>query len=231
MHLLIKSGKGKEVFSAPGLRYIREKQIELMLNRGLDLDVYSRAIAWGNLMEKIVWMHHFPDWDLISNDYRAHWSDEFFDHWSGIPDLETLGKIAEIKCYQLKNFAQYSYVLMQQDIQLLRNEFPQEYWQLVSNAIINRVDTVMAISYMPTKDELESIIDAVENTGLLEKFEFDPWQYRWLTEEPLDNLPYLPEGSRFNNVTTFEFVVPPEDKLLLTERVRTAIKFLDSKLY
>lgn len=220
--LLPKSAKN--IFAAPGLTYIQEKRLEGKLGRQIDLDVYSRAMAWGNLMEKIVWMNYFDNYTLISNDYRFH--PDLGDYWSGIPDMEFPGEIAEIKCYQMKKFAQYSDCLMSKNIEQLRNDFPQEYWQIVSNAIINDVPKGTAISYMPYRDELKDIIDAVENSGLLEQFEFNPWEFRWMVEEDLSNLCWIDKGGYFQNVTSFTFEVPKSDKEFLTERVKLAIEEL-----
>ena len=227
IHKLIKSGRGKnDIFSAPGLTYIQEKNIEKKLGRSLGTDPQTKPILWGALMEKIVHQTYLSDsYTLISNDYRFH--PTLGKYWSGIPDMEAPGEIAEIKCYQLKNFALYSECLMQKDIVCLRENFPQEYWQMVSNAIINNVPKATAVSYMPYKDELEEIRDAIENTGLLEKYEFNPWQFRYMVEDEIDYLPFIEKGGYFQNVTLFSFVVPEEDKKLLTERVKLAIELID----
>lgn len=230
IHKLVKKGQKGAEFSAPGLTYIKEKRMEKLLGRSADdIEVYSRAIAWGNIMEKFAWLNHFKDWSLISNDYRFHPS--LGDVWSGIPDLEKPHFIGEIKCYQLKKFALYSDCLMRCNISgshiELKNEFPQEYWQIVSNAVINNVEYGVAISFMPYREELKLIQEAIEETDILDKFDFDPWKYRFLTELDVDELPYIEKGGYFKNVTTYSFVVPEEDKKLLYDRVITAKEYLE----
>ena len=52
---LIKTGRGKnDIFSVPGLNYIEEKTLERKLGRSMSTNTYSRDMAWGHLMEKIV---------------------------------------------------------------------------------------------------------------------------------------------------------------------------------
>jgi hypothetical protein len=226
IHVLVNSGRGN-IFSAPALAYINDKRLERKLQRSLGGTAGSMATRWGNLMEKVVWEYHYPHMDLISKDYRFHPSEEFSGVWSGIPDLELKGQeIGEIKCYQLKKFAEYGICLMQKNIELFKSEFPQEYWQIVSNTIINKVKIGSAISFMPYRDELETIIYEVENSDMLDKWGFKPWEYRFLVEDSIDGLPYIEHGGYFNHIIEFKFEVPQADKDFLEERVRLAKKLL-----
>ncbi len=223
---LIKSGRGND-FSIPGMTYIKEKQIELKLGRCLSLNEYSQAISWGHLMEKVLYEKLQMPLRLIHEETRLHPEKEFKDYWSGTPDFEIPEVlITEAKCFQLKNFALYSDMLMKQDIELFKIEFPKEYWQIVSNCIINNVPIGDAISFMPYKEDLQKIREEIEDSNFLEMYDFDPWKFRFIVEKPIEDLPYVEKGGYFKNITRFRFTVPQEDKEYLTERVREAKKLL-----
>jgi len=225
IHCLVKKGTSVG-FSAAGLTYIKNKALEYKLGRSMDTFAYSQAIAWGNIMEKLLYEIHLKDMDdysLISSDYRLHPDPELSAHWSGVPDLEITGKlVSEIKCYQLEKFAKYADCLMKKSVDLLRCDFDQEYWQIVSNACINGVTQGEAVVYMPYREELEKIQDIIENTDLLERYSFEPWQFRFITERHVEDLPYIELGGYFNNVTRFRFDIPKKDIELLTSRVKEA---------
>lgn len=229
---LIKSGRGAD-FSAPGLTYISEKRIERLLQRSLGAgQINSVAIKWGNMMEKILWEFHLEQdgYELVSQNSLFHPDPVLAEVWSGMPDLvnKEQDEIGEVKCYQLKKFAEYAICLMQKDIDLFRENFPQEYWQIVSNSILTGHKYGSAIAFMPYRRELELIINEIENTDILEKYGFKPWEYRFLVEDNIDDLPYIEIGGHFKNIVSFRFEVPESDKNLLTERVLLAKKILES---
>jgi hypothetical protein len=221
---LIKTKPGG--FQAPGLTYIQEKQIEQRLGSTLEGEAYSRAMAWGNFMERIV-QHNLIKQDLgyklCSDSTKVHDSKEFID-WSGTSDVEyykgsKLVRIAEIKCYQKKKFALYTDCILKQDIEALKTDFPYEYWQIVSNCILNKVTTGEAISFMPFESEAEFI----KNEASLYEGS-DMWKYRFIFEEDITNLPFLKDGGYYNNINQFIFDVPKEDIKHLTSQVKEAIK-------
>lgn len=207
-----KTGKG---IGAPGLTYIEEKRMEMRLGRSVNVEAYSKEMAWGHLMEQRVFEMLPFGYELTSDRTAKH---PGIAGWAGSPDLVMPGvKIGEIKCYWPKNFCQYADVLMKQDVALLREECPEEYWQMVSNAIIYEVDRAEAILYMPYLSELEAVREMAENYD-----GEDLWQYRFIAESPSSWLPYLPDGGYYKNLVTFEFEVPQEDKDVLTARVLMA---------
>jgi len=219
IYKLIKTGtKGKE-FSAPGLTYIQEKQIELRLQRSITTDSHSNAMAWGTFMEQYVFSLIGIEYKITSNVTDVH---PTIKGWSGSKDLIQEGvKISDIKCYQPKNFALYADALASKDLERIKAEFPKEYWQLVSNAIINEVPKAEAILFMPYESELEEIkAMALAYEGA------DMWKYRFIYESDKSALPYIPDGGHYSNLNTFEFEVPQSDIDLLTERVELAIKYL-----
>ena len=220
IYKLCTSNRKGDSFGAPGLTYIKEKRIEKGLGRSLDTGAYSRSIAWGNFMEQRVF-------DLIGFEHKMR-SDETVHHpniegWAGSPDtIVPKVKVSDIKCYEPKNFALYAECLEKQDPELFKKDFAKEYWQLVSNAIINEVPKAEAILYMPYKSELEEIQEMAANYDGL-----DMWKYRFIYESEWWELSVLPDDSYYKNLNSFEFEVPKDDIDFLTERVELAIKMRD----
>jgi hypothetical protein len=215
-----KSGKG---FGTPALGYIEEKKIERRLGRSITTDTYSRDMAWGLFLEQRVFSLLPEGYSLESQTTDIH---PTIDCWAGSKDLIVKGvKVSDIKCYQPKNFAQYSDAIISADLNVLKDNFPKEYWQLVSNAIINEVPKAEAICYMPYKSEIPFIQEMAYNY----KDELTQWKYRFIYESQAPNyveLAYLPDGCSYKNLNIFEFTVPQEDIDLLTEKVLLAKTFL-----
>lgn len=226
VHLLMKKGRGSAEFSAPALTYISEKRMEAKLGRSIDSFADSQPIRWGRIMEHFAMRHiSSNDYSMTSNDYRVH--DAL--PWAGSADLvgeNGNDSIGEIKSYQLKNFAAYSDCLMSRDVERLKKEFPQEYWQIVSNSILYNTALGEAISYMPYYEELEAISDELENTDFLEMKNFEAWKYRFIVESPMEELPYIEQGNYFRNITRFAFIVPNHDKAALVKRITDASELL-----
>lgn len=219
-------------FNSAGLTYIEEKNLERKLGRGMSLNVYSRAIAWGHLMERVCYEKLEMYYDLVSNETISHHDPEFADIWRGSPDY-IVGKqaISEQKSYQLKNFALYSDCLMKKDVHLFKEEFAQEYWQIVSNCCINNLDVGEAISFMPYKTTLEQLRINMNATDILDQWGYgeELWKYRFIHESDIRDLPYIKEGGYFKEITKFRFVIPDEDKIELADRVREASKLINIK--
>jgi len=223
-HKLIKPGRGKDKeFSAPGLTYIQEKQIERRINSCLDADgAYSQGMAWGNFCEMVIY-------SLLGIEYQIS-SKETFKHpkhgeiWAGSPDLIIENVlIGEIKCYQKKKFALYTDLLtkpltenysLEDKLNDFKKDFAQEYWQIVSNASILGVTQGEAITYMPYESEHSNIVDIAESIDGAEQ-----WKYRFIAEKPIEHLPFLPDGGHYENVNKFRFDIPAEDLQLLEDRV------------
>lgn len=229
IHNLMTLNRKKDGFGAPALNYINEKNIEWKLGRNIRSSAGSQAAYWGYIMEKACY-------ELLPLEYKLV-SDVNFEHptmpeyWSGSPDLMIGGDgkiavIAEIKSYQMKKYAQYTDMLMLGDIDIFRKNFAQEYWQIVSNVIINNADYGEAISFMPTKRDLLRIRDDIENGDMLERYGYEPWHYRFIVEKKITDLAYIPDNGYYNNITKFRFVVPEADKELLTSKVQEAKQLL-----
>jgi len=220
IHKLMTTAKNGIDFGAPALTYIAEKNLERKLGRSLDTEVSTRAITWGNFLEERV--HGLVDFDyqLVSKQTFTH---PTIPYWAGSPDLiAPKKKVGEIKCYQPKKFAQYSDALLSKDIERIRKDFNEEYWQVVSNCIIQGLPNAELICYMPYKSELEDIRDAAANYDA-----FDQFKYKFIVDAEDSELAYLPDGGYYKNINRFEFEVPQGDKDLLTANVLRAGSMLD----
>lgn len=229
VHKLVKKG-GYQGFLKSGETYIKEKSLEYFLGKSIDKDFYSQDASWGVLMEYFVY-EKLKDIDpnyIHTHNRRKH---ETLD-WSGVPDFEIPDAlVSETKSYQLKKFSEYSLCLMQKNIELLKSDFPAEYWQIVSNSVINHTEWGEAISYAPTIDDLKEIAYRIEETNFLEQNKLIPWKYRFIVEkvdlELFDELACIPNDSKIPSLTRFDFKVPQADKDLLIERVTLAQKVKD----
>lgn len=192
--------------------YLTEKAIERRMQSSLDIGGHSQSIAWGNFMEFVVFSELGLEYQITSNTTVVH---PEFDFWAGSCDLLVPGKkIAEIKCYQKKNFALYTDCLLKKDIELFKKDFPSEYWQIVSNAIINKVDIGEGITYMPYESQHEELRDMAANYD-----GSDQWKYRFIAESPKEHLPLLKDGGHYKSINKFEFEIPKEDIQELTNAV------------
>jgi len=219
--LLLKDRSGKG-FGAPALGYIEEKNIERRLGRSIATDSYSRDMAWGLFLEERVFDLLPFGYSLESQTTDMH---PTIDCWAGSKDLIVEGvKVSDIKCYQPKNFAQYSDAINEGDLDKFKENFPKEYWQLVSNAIINEVPKAEAICYMPYKSEILVLQEMASNYE-------DPYmqhKYKFIFDsiDPYPDLAHLPDGGYYKNLNIFEFTVPQDDIDLLTEKVLLARELL-----
>lgn len=201
--------------------YIQNKKIERRLQRSLELDKYSPAAAWGTFMQYRVF-DLMPDFEYQLNSKNTTRQHPQIKCWVGTEDLLNPNKkVGEIKCYEPKNFALYTDALLKKDIEYLRKECAEEYWQIVSNAIINNVQIGEGICYMPYKSELPAIREMVENYD-----GGDMWKYRFIYEKQDIELPHLPDNGYYKNLNSFEFEIPKEDIELLTNAVLKAEKEL-----
>jgi len=217
---LVKKGRSED-FDSKGLKYIQEKAHECRFETTLDTAPYNEAMAWGNLMEQYVYDQlgyniEGVDYELASKDTLIHPDHDF---WSGTPDLVkyfngNLKSISEIKCYQKRKFGLYVDCMAKKDVELFKKEYPQEYWQIVSNACIMGVDYGEVLAFMPYKSQIDDIRDIVNN------MQGDaPWKYRFILEKDVNDLPFLPDDGYYDSVNMFEFEIPFSDKILLTNRV------------
>lgn len=190
--------------------YLQEKNLERKLNGSIETESYTQSMAWGNFLEQRVHELLGMDYLICSSETNLH---PKYNFWAGSKDFIVEGvKISELKCYQVKNFALYTDALMTRDVEYIKAEFPKEYWQAVSNAIINEVPKAELITYCPYESELDEIIQMA-----IDYSDHDAWKYRFIYENK--NLPCIKDGGYFTNLNRFEFTVPKEHIDFLTEKV------------
>lgn len=210
------TGKGENGFGAAAITYIKEKNLERKLGRSIKTETYAKAMAWGNLIERFVFEEKLGlEYEIHSKTTDVH---PTINYWAGSKDLIVRGiKVGEIKCYEPKNFAIYTDALLTGDVEIIKKECPEEYWQIVSNAIINQVPKGEAITYIPYRKELPLIREYASNYDGA-----DQWKYRFIAEADEDALAYIPDNGYYKDLNRFEFEIPQKDIDLLTENVKKA---------
>jgi hypothetical protein len=221
---LVGFDRTKKEPSAAFYTYVEEKIYERALKRSLDLGAYGRSMAWGKFLENRVHALLGLEYQLISSKSFVH---PKFDFWAGSPDMIVPSKkVSEIKCYEPKKFCSYVSSLLTKDTEIIKTNHPQEYWQIVSNCCILGYPTGEAVVYMPYESELEEIIEMAENPEYINQIGMQPWEVRFITESSASNLATLPDNARFLNLNKFEFSIPAEDIIFLTQRMIKAGKLL-----
>ena len=121
----------------------------------------------------------------------------------------------------MKSFVELFDICQSGDIENFKSENPEYYWQLVSNSILTGKPYAELIVFCPKHETLPTIIYLAEN------MEVDQNKYYWLQFAQFNELPYLPEGTtEFTEITKFRFLVPDQDKQLLTEKIENALKLI-----
>jgi len=222
IYKLMSSGNQEFGFGKPAITYIQEKKIERRLKRSISVEKHSRSMSWGKFLEGRVFNLIGLEYDIQSKSTDEH---PTIKGWTGSKDLIIDGQVVgDIKCFEPKNFALYTDMILAKDVNRFKKEFPAEYWQLISNALINQVKKVEAISYMPFASELVTIREMADE---YEDENGNDWKVRWIADAPNAELPYLPDGGYYNNLNKFRFDVSLEDEALLTDRVMKAIQILE----
>ena len=216
-------------FSSLGLTYIQEKSIERKIGKSIDGNVYNQAAYWGLAMELILFNLLGYKYSLSSQETSVHPEYKF---WAGSCDALILDResgsteaVVEIKSYGLKKFSLYSDCLLKKDVSLFREEFPSEYWQIVSNCIIHDADIGEAICFAPydsQMDEIRGYITDMDGDSL--------WKYRFIVEKENYELSCIPDDGFYKSINKFLFLIPEEDKQFLTQRVLEANKLLEESL-
>lgn len=198
----------------PQATYLEELKIARRMNCRISQETSARPTTWGKLVEKRVFDLLPIDYKLTSKDFIQHTEIEY---WGGSPDGVSKDCVFDIKCpYTRKSFAQMYEMMESDDVGLFKKEFPEYYWQLVSNAILTEKQFAELIIYLPYENELQDVRDlAVKNTDIeLETKLF------WIANSIDEDLPHQPNDSGYINLKTFRFEVPNIDKLFLIERIK-----------
>lgn len=202
--------------------YIAEKNIERKMKRCLSTEVNTRSTLWGKFLEYRVNDMLHTNYILTSDLTITH---PIIKHWVGSPDfLNNIESVnPELKCYQPKAFGEYVDMLesTKGDTEIFKNSHPEEYWQLVGNAILTDSKYIEAIAYMPYESELTEIRMEAENWD-----GEDQYKYRFIYECDKTELAYLPNDSGYKNLNIFRFELNQNDVKLLTDKVIECGKLL-----
>jgi hypothetical protein len=219
-----KTCKDPSLFLESGKTYIKQKAQERKRKRSMSMDQYSRSTVWGNLMERRMF-------DIIGIEYKDS-ADITYDHpdfpnnWAGSVDLIVPKiKVAEVKAYEPIKFCDYADCLISQDLERLKNDFTQEYWQIVSNACIHKVDIGEVILYQPYDNEAALIAEMINMMDEPMQIKYQ-YFYMQIINHDLYKMPFQPDDSDYPNIVAWEFEIPTEDKQYLTSRVIEASKIL-----
>ena len=222
---LMTDGRGENGLGAPAITYIEEKRAERCLGRSIDLGAHSPALVWGKVMEVVGFEQEMGlDYSLCSTETITH---PKYNFWSGSPDARTVNKAVEMKCFYPKAYYELSRDLMLEDLQKIKANHKEIYWQVLSNAILLGLNKAEIIAFTPTEKQLIEVREKLLNTDFaMEKLGMKDWQVRWIYEKELYELPYIPGKIQWPNCVKFEFDVPTEDVIALTKRVLLAEKML-----
>jgi hypothetical protein len=215
----LKSGEPDKAFYT----YATEKMYERKLGRALSMSVTTNSMTWGLFLEPFVF-------DRLPLNYRIT-SQSTFIHplengLAGTPDFFVEGeKVAELKCYEPKNFVSYALALESKDIERIKSEHEKEYWQIVSNAVIMGVPKGEAILFMPEENDMEEIRAKASDPNYFENLGFQSWQLSFFQKKNSE-LAVMPKGSFLASLNIFEFEIPKKDAELLIERVQLAEKYI-----
>jgi len=211
---LMKNGRGVNGLGEKALTYISEKNLERRLGLSLKQDVHTRPIAWGNLCEMYVHENKLGiEFESVGKLTLQHPTIAF---WKGSPDFICKSKqiICEAKAYERKRFAEYADSIMSNDVSQLRENHEEEYWQLVSNAIILGYNKIQPLLFIPYKSELPKIREFAANIDTA-----DQWKYKYIADADDSELPYILDKGYYENVVKAVFEIPSEDIKALTDRV------------
>ena len=212
MSKVMSNGKSEAGTGAPFYSYLEEKRFERELNRSLNTDHSVRPTSWGHALEGYVYEKFFQDayW-LVSNKTVVHESGLF----AGSPDLVNDTTVGDIKCpWTLLSFMKTREAL-NAGVETLKIEFPEHFWQLVSNAILLDKNEAELIVFCPSKIELNAIREYVDGIDDINVF-----KYKFIVDLSDEELPYIPETSKVGNWIALKFEVKQEWKDQLMERVK-----------
>lgn len=228
--VIAKKGRGAFGFGDAGITYLNKKRAERFLGRSTDTGQYAKQLYWGKCLEYVAFEKKVPrEYDVISKETVVH---PDYSFWSGSPDFEVPGlKVAEIKCYYPDNFFAYSEAIQLRNVDNLRENFPEEYWQIVSNAILLGYDYGVAMAYMPTLEDLKALRHRISETDFIRN-QFpgeEEWKFKFISEDDIETLPWIAPESNWPDYHEFEFFIPSADIVYITKRFLDAEKYISGQ--
>lgn len=222
----------KDGFGAPALTYIEEKRAERTLGRSIDLGKQSQSTIWGHVMEYYCNKFHLGiEYTFGTKETDVHPKYKF---WSGSKDYVKNDTAGDIKCFEPKRYYELSMQLLELNegiitLDQFKKDEKEVYWQVVSNCIILGKPKGEIIAYTPTEKQLLQIRKELEETNVIEKLGLNEWQTRFIVENELYNLSYIPDCIEYPNFVKFQFDIPIENIVFLTKCVIDAEKLLTNE--
>lgn len=241
-HLSINpKSKKKNIDAWPGkaaITYLNQCNMERRLGRALDNEIEAKPTSWGKFVEVLLFQLLDGDYTYNSQDTLTH---PEFDFWKGTPDgfkMDGTKTVVDAKCpFTLESFCKligplYNGFEGMGAINALREGYTDKtglfqsahadiekyYWQLVSNACIDDCSHAELIVYCPYESELSVIQAAAVESG-------NPSAY-FIANGSQKSLPYIKDDGFYKNINIISFLMPQEDKDLLTETVKKAASYL-----
>jgi len=170
IHRLMSKGRGTwslENVGAPFKSYIKEKRMERKLGRPLHSETNARPTQWGNFIEPIVISQIGREEARDSNAYGRLVHPEI-KCWTGVPDYQKPKEsiVGDVKsAWTMLSFCETAEVIMEayasDSVGIFKTEKKEWYWQLVSNAILTRMDRAELTIYVPKREDLANIRERV----------------------------------------------------------------------
>lgn len=221
VYRLMKNDTSGKKLGAPALKYIKQVKYEMKLGRSIQKDFSSTETSWGTFLER-------RSFKLLSTDYQyvaeqGRLIHPTIKHYSGVPDFlkrnddNVIDTVTDNKCCSsLEKFCDKMEAL--EDYGLFKKEFPEDFWQLISNVILLRangidIKFIEAINYVPYESEIEEIRRSAEDDNTM----------RWLQWTSDDGLPWIPDGGKYKNLNVHRFQVAQRDVDELTERIKFCV--------
>jgi len=203
--------------------YIKEKQRERRLKTSINIQATSYPLSWGRVMQNYVFENHLGiEYKLGVDKPKMHKS----SMWVGSEDVVSLDCVGEMKCpFTRTSFCDLVETIECQSIDILRIDYPDYYWQIVSNAEILNKKFGELIVWMPYANEFPDILEFISN---IEDYELQK-DIQWVIHAAMDRLPHLPDDSDYKNIYRYKFEIPEADKLLLRLNVEKAYNILNPK--
>lgn len=248
-----KTGKGSRVttiefdnynqLDSVALNYITEKVRECKLNRSINNNVKTSPIVWGKIIEMYVFSTRLGI-EYRDGNHIGRLVHPKIDRWTGIPDFlkgtpDENSVVADLKCQS--SLTRFCDLVdhCENGLNDFKENHKDHYWQLISNAILSYSNKCEFMFFVPYASELPKILEFVQSMEDSEiPSDISIWQVKRISDDIIDfmdsNRPpsfaYLPDDSDYKDLNILSFEVPQEDKELLTERVKMAVKELEKQL-
>lgn len=208
-------------YGKPFYTYVQSKIFERMVGRSLNNEARAKSLDWGYLCEQIAHDEIGLEYQLVSKKRYTHLDLA----WSGMPDgiveSEDNRVVTDIKCpFTLNSFMSLYYLIYDSNpdtwAEVLKENKPEWYWQLISNSILANASICELILFMPKRSMLQEIRLESEKSGKYYFHKKDDYELPWTADE-----------SFIDTVTYIRFDAPKEDQEALTARVEAADKLLN----